>query len=42
MNRLLTRYYVDGQYPEVSGAEHLEMLHIRARLAEEGPLCTVP
>jgi hypothetical protein len=34
MNRLLTHYYVDVQHPEVSGAEHLEMLHIRDRLAE--------
>ena len=42
MNRLLTHYDVDVQYPAVSGVEHLEMLHIRARLAEEGPLCTVP
>ena len=34
MNRLLTHYFVDVQHPEVSGAEHLEMLHIRDRLAE--------
>ena len=34
MNRLLVHYGVDVQHPEVSGAEHLEMLHIRDRLAE--------
>ncbi len=34
MNRLLTHYFVDVQHPEVSGAEHLEMLYIRDRLAE--------
>jgi hypothetical protein len=34
MNRLLAHYGVDVQHPEVSGAEHLEMLHIRDRLAE--------
>jgi hypothetical protein len=30
MNRLLAHYCVDVQHPEVSGAEHLEMLQIRA------------
>jgi hypothetical protein len=34
MNRLLVHYRVDVQHPEVSGAEHLEMLQIRDRLAE--------
>ena len=34
MNQLLVHYCVDVQYPEVSGAEHLEMLQIRDRLAE--------
>lgn len=34
MNRLLVHYCVDVQHPEVSGAEHLEMLQIRDRLAE--------
>lgn len=34
MNRWLVHYCVDVQHPEVSGAEHLEMLHIRDRLAE--------
>jgi hypothetical protein len=34
MNRLLAHYGVDVQHPEVSGAEHLEMLQIRDRLAE--------
>src|SRR5262245_23296699 len=33
MNRLLAHYCVDVQHPEVSGAEHLEMLQIRDRLA---------
>jgi hypothetical protein len=40
MNRLLVHYCVDVQHPEVSGAEHLEMLQIRDRLAELGPLLT--
>jgi hypothetical protein len=34
MNRLLVHHSVDVQHPEVSGAEHLEMLQIRDRLAE--------
>jgi hypothetical protein len=34
MNRLVVHYCVDVQDPEVSGAEHLEMLQIRDRLAE--------
>jgi hypothetical protein len=34
MNRLLVHYCVDVQHPEVSGAEHLEMLQVRDRLAE--------
>jgi hypothetical protein len=34
MNRLLAHYRVDVQHSEVSGAEHLEMLQIRDRLAE--------
>jgi hypothetical protein len=34
MNRLLAHYRVDVQHPEVSSAEHLEMLQIRDRLAE--------
>jgi hypothetical protein len=40
MNRLLMHYYVDVQHPEVSGAEHLEMLQIRDRLAELEPTLT--
>jgi hypothetical protein len=40
MNRLLVHYCVDVQHPEVSGAEHLEMLQIRDRLAELGPTLT--
>ena len=34
MNRLLVHYGLDVQHPEVSGAEHLEMLQIRDRLAD--------
>jgi hypothetical protein len=37
MNRLLVHYCVDVHHPEVSGAEHLEMLQIRDRLAELEP-----
>jgi hypothetical protein len=40
MNRLLAHYCVDVQHPEVSGAEHLEMLQIRDRLAELEPTLT--
>jgi hypothetical protein len=40
MNRLLVHYGVDVQHPEVSGAEHLEMLQIRDRLAELEPTLT--
>jgi hypothetical protein len=40
MNRLLAHYRVDVQHPEVSGAEHLEMLQIRDRLAELAPTLT--
>jgi len=40
MNRLLMHYCVDAQHPEVSGAEHLEMLQIRDRLAESEPTLT--
>ena len=40
MNRLLMHYCVDVQHPEVSGAEHLEMLQIRDRLAEFEPTLT--
>jgi len=40
VNRLLMHYSVDGQHPEVSGAEPLEMLHIRDRLAEIEPTLT--
>lgn len=34
MNKLLKHYLVDVEYPQVSGAEHLEMLKIRDRLFE--------
>jgi hypothetical protein len=37
MNRLLVHYCVEVQHPEVSGAEHLELLQIRDRLAEFEP-----
>jgi hypothetical protein len=40
MNRLLVHYCVDVQHPEVSGAEHLEMLQIRDRLAKLEPTLT--
>lgn len=40
MNRLLEHYCVDVQHPEVSGAEHLEMLQIRDRLADLKPTLT--
>ena len=40
VNRLLMHYSVDVQHPEVSGAEHLEMLQIRDRLAEIEPTLT--
>jgi hypothetical protein len=32
MNALLQRYLIDTEFPEVSGAEHLEMLQVRDRL----------
>jgi hypothetical protein len=37
MNPLLQHYRVDVEFPQVSGAEHLEMLQIRDRLAELEP-----
>ena len=40
MNRLLAHYCVDVHHPDVSGAEHLEMLQIRDRLAELEPALT--
>jgi hypothetical protein len=40
MNRLLAHYCVDVRHPEVSGAEHLEMLQSRDRLAELEPTLT--
>ncbi len=33
MNPFLAHYRVDVQHPEVSGAEHLEMLQLRDQLA---------
>lgn len=33
MNPLLSRYLVDVQHPEVSGAEHLQMLQTRDQIA---------
>lgn len=35
MNNLLKKYMTDVEFPEVSGAEHLEMLQIRDRLFEQ-------
>jgi len=34
MNYVLKKYCVSVEFPDVSGAEHLEMLQIRDRLAE--------
>jgi hypothetical protein len=34
MNPLLERYMADTEFPEVSGAEQLEMLQLRDRLLE--------
>lgn len=34
MNKLLRQYTVDVEFPNVSGAEHLEMLHVRDQLFE--------
>lgn len=34
MNQLLQNYSIQVDYPDVSGAEHLEILQIRDRLAE--------
>ena len=34
MNRWLAHYCVDVKHPNVSGAEHLEMLQIRDKLAD--------
>lgn len=41
MNRLLAHYCVDVRHPEVSGAEHLEMLRIRDKLAAIEPTLTL-
>ena len=40
MNQLLAHYCIDVQHPEVSGAEHLEMLQIRDQLAVLEPTLT--
>lgn len=40
MNQLLAHYCIDVQHPEVSGAEHLEMLKIRDQLAVLEPTLT--
>jgi hypothetical protein len=40
MKRLLAHYCVDVQHPEVSGAEHLQMLQIRDQLAVLEPTLT--
>ena len=40
MNQLLAHYCIDVRHPEVSGAEHLEMLKIRDRLVDLEPTLT--
>jgi hypothetical protein len=37
MNNLLQHYLIDVESPEVSGAEHLEMLQIRDKLFDLEP-----
>lgn len=41
MNQLLAHYCVDVRHPEVSGAEHLEMLRIRDKLVDLEPTLTL-
>ena len=40
MNRWLSHYRVDVKHPNVSGAEHFEMLQIRDKLASVEPTLT--
>ena len=40
MNDLLVQYATDVEFPDVSGAEHLEMLLLRDRLADLQPTLT--
>jgi hypothetical protein len=40
MNRYLKHYLVAVEHPEVSGFEHLEMLLVRDKLAEQESLLT--
>lgn len=40
MNPLLKNYCVSVEFPDVSGAEHLEMLQMRDRLTEIEPQLT--
>ncbi len=40
MNSLLKKYCVSVEFPDVSGAEHLEMLQMRDRLTEIEPQLT--
>lgn len=40
MNPLLKNYCVSVEFPDVSGAEHLELLQIRDRLTEIEPQLT--
>lgn len=42
MNKLLQHYAVDVEFPNVSGAEHLEMLHIRDQLFEMESTLSTP
>jgi hypothetical protein len=41
MNHLLKHYQVDVEYPDVSGAEHLQMLQIRDELAKQETSLTI-
>jgi len=41
MNRLLQRYVIAVESPEVSGFEHLDMLMVRDKLAEQNEQFTV-
>jgi hypothetical protein len=40
MNPLLAHYCIEVNYPEVSGAEHLETLRVRDKLADILPTLT--
>lgn len=40
MNELLKGYIVDTQFPEVSGIEHVHMIHVRDQIVEVEPSLT--